>query len=124
MMAGLQLRGDTYRGNFRYEGRLHFLSLGQVSKQEADTKVAQVEYLLMRLKLRVAVASALQDMTTSSTRRDDNFSEQAVSDTREISTDASCSSPQTSLDPQKNSMDFPVASLDIQSEALPNGVGW
>lgn len=49
-MAGLQLRGDTYRVNFRYEGRLHFFSLGQVSKQEADTKVAQVEYLLMRLK--------------------------------------------------------------------------
>jgi integrase len=54
-MAGLQLRGGTYRVNFRYEGRLYFFSLGQVSKQEADTKVAQVEYLLMRLKQELLV---------------------------------------------------------------------
>jgi integrase len=52
-MAGLQLRGDTYRVHFRYKGKQLFFTLGQVSEQEADAKVAQVDYLLMRLKQRL-----------------------------------------------------------------------
>lgn len=49
-MAGLQLRGESYRVHFRYQGKQLFFSLGQVSKEEAESKVAQIEYLLMRLK--------------------------------------------------------------------------
>lgn len=52
-MAGLQLRGDTYRISFRYQGKQHFFPIGQVSTEEAEAKVSQVEYLLMRLKQRL-----------------------------------------------------------------------
>src|SRR5690242_2870711 len=49
-MAGIQLRGESYRVHFRYQGKQLFFSIGQVSKEEAEAKVAQIDYLLMRLK--------------------------------------------------------------------------
>jgi hypothetical protein len=52
-MAGLQERGGSYRLNFRYHGKQHTLTLGKVSEEEARTKSAQVDYLLMRLKQRL-----------------------------------------------------------------------
>jgi integrase len=49
-MASLQERSGTYRVIFRYHGKQHFMMIGKVSEDEAQTKAAQVEYLLMRLK--------------------------------------------------------------------------
>ena len=52
-MAGLQLRGDSYRILFRFRGKQHSFSLGNVARQEAEAKSDQVDYLLMRLKQRL-----------------------------------------------------------------------
>ena len=48
-MASLQERTGTYRVIFRFHGKQHFVMIGKVSPEEAETKAAQVEYLLMRL---------------------------------------------------------------------------
>jgi hypothetical protein len=45
-MASIQRRA----GNFRDRGKQRFVTLGKVSRQEADAQVAQVDYLLLRLK--------------------------------------------------------------------------
>jgi integrase len=52
-MAGLQERNGSYRINFRYHGKHHFVTIGKVSEQEARAKSAQVDYLLLRLKQRL-----------------------------------------------------------------------
>ena len=52
-MAGVQERGGSYRVYFRYQGKQVTFPLGKVSKQEAETKAAQAEYLLLRLKQRL-----------------------------------------------------------------------
>src|SRR5262249_16456484 len=49
-MAGLQQRNRRYRVIFRYHGKQRTLNLGKVSEGEAESKSAQVDYLLMRLK--------------------------------------------------------------------------
>lgn len=49
-MATLQLRSDSYRILFCYHGKRHTFTLGEVPQDEAEKKVEQVEYLLMRLK--------------------------------------------------------------------------
>ncbi len=54
-MAGLQHRNGSYRILFRYQGKQHTLTLGAVTEDEAQTKAAQVDYLLMRLKQKLAV---------------------------------------------------------------------
>ncbi len=54
-MAGLQHRNGSYRVLFRYHGKQFAFTLGHVSKAEAESKAAQVEYLLMRLRQRLAV---------------------------------------------------------------------
>jgi len=41
-MAGLQHRNGLYRILFRYEQKQHSLSLGKVSKTEAEAKTNQV----------------------------------------------------------------------------------
>lgn len=61
-MAGLQHRHDSYRVLFRYQGRQHAFTLGNVSQAEAETKAAQVDYLLMRLKQRLTVLPAGMDI--------------------------------------------------------------
>ncbi|MDB5345997.1 MAG: site-specific recombinase XerD [Schlesneria sp.] len=53
-MAGLQHRNGSYRVLFRYHGKQHAFTLGEVSQDEAETKAAQVDYLLMRLQQRLA----------------------------------------------------------------------
>ena len=40
---------------FRHAGKQHAFTLGEVSQEEAETKSAQVDYLLLRLKQRLAV---------------------------------------------------------------------
>lgn len=52
-MAGLQERGGSYRVFFRFRGKQQTFPLGKVSKQEAEAKSAQVDYLLLRLKQRL-----------------------------------------------------------------------
>src|SRR5262249_1491220 len=49
-MASLQQRSGSYRVIFRHRGQQHFVTIGRVSRQEAEAKAAQVEYLLLRLK--------------------------------------------------------------------------
>jgi integrase len=49
-MASLQIREGSYRILFRYQGKLHSLTLGKVEQQEAEHKAKQADYLLMRLK--------------------------------------------------------------------------
>lgn len=49
----LQYRNGSYRVLFRYHGKQGSFTLGEVSKQEAETKSANVDYLLLRLKQRL-----------------------------------------------------------------------
>ena len=49
-MAALQHRNGSYRILFRFSGKQHSFTIGSVTKEEANTKVKQVEYLLMQLK--------------------------------------------------------------------------
>lgn len=52
-MAGLQERGGSYRVFFRFHGKQRTIPLGKVSKEEAEAKSAQVDYLLLRLSQRL-----------------------------------------------------------------------
>ena len=52
-MAGVQNRGGSYRVYFRYQGKQVTFPLGKVTKQEAEAKAAQAEYLLLRLRQRL-----------------------------------------------------------------------
>ena len=54
-MAAIQLRNGSYRILFRHAGKQHAFTVGEVSQEEAETKAAQVDYLLLRLKQRLAV---------------------------------------------------------------------
>ncbi len=54
-MAALQHRNGSYRVIFRYHGKQHSFTLGDVSKVEAEKKSAFVDYLLLRLEQRLAV---------------------------------------------------------------------
>src|SRR4051794_3072137 len=48
-MASLQLRGKSYACIFCWHGKRQWFTIGKVSAAEAESKAAQVEYLLMRL---------------------------------------------------------------------------
>jgi integrase len=52
-MASLQERKGSFRVIFRYRGKQFFVRLGKVSRQEAENKAGQVDYLLMRLDQRL-----------------------------------------------------------------------
>src|SRR5271166_1418610 len=52
-MAAIEERCGRYRIHFRWHGRQEKLALGKVSAEEAASKAAQVDYLLMRLKQRL-----------------------------------------------------------------------
>jgi hypothetical protein len=52
-MAGLQEQAGSYRVFFRFRGKQQTFPLGKVSRQEAEAKSAQVDYLLLRLKQRL-----------------------------------------------------------------------
>lgn len=54
-MASLQQKGNGWYCQFLYHGKRHTFSVGPVSAEEAETKASQVDYLLMRLKQRLAV---------------------------------------------------------------------
>lgn len=61
-MAGVQYRHGSYRVIFRYQGKQHAFTLGEVSSDEATNKAAQVDYLLMRLNQRLATVPAGMDI--------------------------------------------------------------
>lgn len=52
-MASLQERNGSFRVLFCHHGKLHSFTLGKVARDEAESKAAQVDYLLMRLKQRL-----------------------------------------------------------------------
>jgi integrase len=63
-MASLQERNGSYRVLFCYHGKLHTFTIGQVTKDEAENKSRQVDYLLMRLKQRLLVLPDDTDIVT------------------------------------------------------------
>jgi integrase len=63
-MAALQERNGHYRVMFWYHGKQHTFNLGPVAEDEANTKVGQVNYLLMRLKQGLATLPAGCDIAT------------------------------------------------------------
>jgi integrase len=63
-MASLQERNGSYRVLFCHHGKLHTFTIGKVEKDEAENKVRQVNYLLMRLKQRLIVLPDSTDIVT------------------------------------------------------------
>ncbi len=63
-MASLQERNGSYRILFCHHGKLHTFTIGKVEKDEAENKVRQVDYLLMRLKQRLIVLPDGTDIVT------------------------------------------------------------
>lgn len=61
-MAFFQCRHGNFRILFRYQGKQHNFTIGEVSKIEAEAKAAQVGYLLLRLKQRLATIPAGMDI--------------------------------------------------------------
>jgi hypothetical protein len=49
-MASLMQQGDRFYCQFVYFGKRHCFSLGKVPRDEAEAKINQADYLLMRLK--------------------------------------------------------------------------
>lgn len=54
-MPAIQCRSGRDRILFQHTGKQHAFTLGEVFQEEAETKAAQVDYLLLRLKQRLAV---------------------------------------------------------------------
>jgi hypothetical protein len=52
-MAAIEERSGRFRIHFRWHGKQQKLALGKVSAEEAASKAAQIDYLLMRLKQRL-----------------------------------------------------------------------
>jgi integrase len=63
-MAALQERGGNYRVIFRYLGKQHSFTIGSVTRDEAEAKAAQVDYLLMRLRQRLIALPEGSDIVT------------------------------------------------------------
>lgn len=49
-MAAVQERNGSFRILFRFLGKQYTFTLGEVARDEAETKAAQVDYLLLRIK--------------------------------------------------------------------------
>src|SRR5581483_7163607 len=54
----------SYRVLFCWHGKLHSFTIGKVSPAEAEAKVRQVDYLLMRLKQRLVQLPAGTDIVS------------------------------------------------------------
>ncbi|MGA2062900.1 MAG: site-specific integrase [Thermoguttaceae bacterium] len=63
-MASLQERNGSYRILFCHHGKLHSFTIGKVAPDEAENKVRQVDYLLMRLKQRLILLPDGTDIVT------------------------------------------------------------
>jgi integrase len=63
-MASVQQKGDAYYCQFLFQGKRHTVTVGKVSRDEADTFAGKVDYLLMRIKqklIRVPPGIAITD---------------------------------------------------------------
>jgi integrase len=63
-MASLQERNGSYRILFCHHGKQHAFTLGKVEHDEAENKVKQADYLLMRLKQRLVTLPDGVDIVT------------------------------------------------------------
>jgi len=63
-MASLQERNGSYRVLFCYHSKQHAFTIGKVEPDEAQNKVKQVDYLLMRLKQRLITLPDGVDIVT------------------------------------------------------------
>jgi site-specific recombinase XerD len=63
-VASLQERNGSFRVLFTFNGKLHAFTLGKVDRDEAETKAAQVAYLLLRLKQRLLTLPDGADIVT------------------------------------------------------------
>jgi hypothetical protein len=63
-MASLQERNGSFRILFCHNGKLHCFTINKVELDEAENKVRQVDYLLMRLKQRLLVLPEGTDIVT------------------------------------------------------------
>ena len=61
-MAALQERNGSYRILFNHRGRQHAFTVGRIARAEAESKAAQVDYLLMRLKQGLIVLTPGSDI--------------------------------------------------------------
>src|SRR3954469_13696407 len=52
-MASLQKRNGVWNCIFRFRGKRHWMNLGEVARNEAETVAAKVDYFLLRLKQRL-----------------------------------------------------------------------
>jgi hypothetical protein len=49
-VASIQQKGDSFYCQFFHQGHRHTFTIGRVSRDEAESKAGQVDYLLMRIK--------------------------------------------------------------------------
>src|SRR3954469_23052583 len=63
-MASLQQKGVGWYCQFLYGKKRHTFAVGQVSKDEAEAKASQVDYLLMRLGQGLLTLPAGMDVVT------------------------------------------------------------
>lgn len=61
-MATIQERNKSFRIQFLYHGKRHGFTVGVVPRDEAESKAQQVDYLLMRLKQRLAAVPPGMDI--------------------------------------------------------------
>lgn len=54
VMASVQQKGNGWYCRFLYHGKRHTFSVGPVTQEEAEAKASNVDYLLLRLKQRLA----------------------------------------------------------------------
>src|ERR1700685_2472599 len=63
-MASLQERNGVWNCVFRFQGKRHWMNIGEVSDEEARTVSAKVDYFLLRLKQRLLEIPADCDIIT------------------------------------------------------------
>jgi hypothetical protein len=49
-MAALQLRNQSWRVLFRYQGQQHAVTLGKLPEYEARLRLARIEEILLKIK--------------------------------------------------------------------------
>ena len=52
-MASIQQKGDAFYCQFCFKGKRHTVTVGKVSRQEADAFARKVDYFLLRIKQRL-----------------------------------------------------------------------
>ena len=63
-MASLMQQGDRLYCQFYFSGKLHCFSLGKVDEGQANAKIAQVDYMLLRLRQGLMMLPVGMDIVT------------------------------------------------------------